>query len=175
MPDFAKALALVLEMEGGRVDDPRDPGGRTNFGITQRTYDAWLHRQGHGRRSVYAIARAEVETIYREDFARLLCFDTLPPGLGYAVLDAGVNSGPVRAVRWLQTAANSASTGHLDVVTLRAVEACHTPLLIDRLCDLRLGMLRHLPGWAPFGRGWSRRVTFVRVHALAMAGRAARA
>ena len=37
--DFSEALRLVLAQEGGRVDDPRDPGGRTNRGITQATYD----------------------------------------------------------------------------------------------------------------------------------------
>ncbi len=38
---FARALAHVLEMEGGYTDDPYDPGGPTNRGITLRVYAAW--------------------------------------------------------------------------------------------------------------------------------------
>lgn len=169
MSDFAEALSLVLEMEGGHVDDPRDPGGRTNFGITQRTYDAWLRAQGHGSRPVHAISRAEVECIYRDDFARPLCFDRLAPGLAYAVLDAGVNSGPVRAIRWLQAALCCPTTGHLESVTLAAAGHADPVRSVERLCDARLGMMKRLAGWGHFGRGWTRRVAFVRSHALRMA------
>lgn len=38
---FEPALAFVLRWEGGFVDNPADPGGRTNKGITQKVYDAW--------------------------------------------------------------------------------------------------------------------------------------
>lgn len=168
MSDFAEALALVLQMEGGRVNDPRDPGGRTNAGITQRTYDAWRHADGSPHRSVYAVTAAEIEAIYRENYARPLCFDRLPRGLAYAVLDAGVNSGPVQAVRWLQRAVAIPATGHLDLATLASVGKANPATLIDDLCDLRLGMLRRLAAWLSFGRGWSRRVAFVRTHALDM-------
>ena len=42
--NFALALALVLESEGGYVDDPRDPGGATNLGITRATLARWRGR-----------------------------------------------------------------------------------------------------------------------------------
>jgi lysozyme family protein len=169
MSDFAEALALVLQMEGGRVDNPRDPGGRTNQGVTQRIYDAWRQRQGRPRRSVYAITPDEVESIYHDGFAKPVCFDQLPPGVAYAVFDAAVNSGPARAVRWLQGAADLHTTGRLDTAVLASIAARRPVPTIDRLCDLRLGLLRHLPGWAPFGRGWSRRIAFVRSHAKGLA------
>ena len=38
---FERALTFVLRWEGGYVDHPADPGGATNYGVTQRTYDAW--------------------------------------------------------------------------------------------------------------------------------------
>ena len=169
MSDFAEALALVLQMEGGRVNDPRDPGGRTNAGITQRTYDAWRHADGSPHRSVYAVTAAEIEAIYRENYARPLCFDRLPRGLAYAVLDAGVNSGPVQAVRWLQRADRDAGNRTTSISPRWPPSAKANPAtLIDDLCDLRLGMLRRLAAWLSFGRGWSRRVAFVRTHALDM-------
>ena len=35
---FAKAIAFTLQREGGHVNDPDDPGGETNFGLSKRAY-----------------------------------------------------------------------------------------------------------------------------------------
>jgi lysozyme family protein len=43
---FEAALPFVLRWEGGFVDHPNDPGGRTNQGVTQKVYDDWRRRQG---------------------------------------------------------------------------------------------------------------------------------
>ena len=39
--EFAHALAHVLKMEGGYTNDPYDPGGPTNKGITLAVLAAW--------------------------------------------------------------------------------------------------------------------------------------
>ena len=171
MSAFDEALALVLTMEGGRVDDPRDPGGCTNQGITQATYDAWRSRQTLPRRHVFTILPGEVHAIYRHDFADPLRFDALPPGVGYAVFDAGVNSGVVRAALWLQAGLGCGRDGSVGLATLAACRAADPGRVVEAVCAARLGLLRHLPTWAHFGAGWTRRVDFVRRHALAMAGR----
>ena len=36
---------MIMRREGGYVDNPKDPGGRTNFGITQKTLDDWHAEQ----------------------------------------------------------------------------------------------------------------------------------
>lgn len=42
MNNFDKAFELVVGVEGGYVNDPRDPGGRTIYGITERDHpDLW--------------------------------------------------------------------------------------------------------------------------------------
>ena len=61
-----KVIAWVGLSEGGFVDDPRDPGGRTNRGITQSTYNAWLKSQGRPAKDVRHITKAEAETILRD-------------------------------------------------------------------------------------------------------------
>ena len=169
MSPFDEALALVLAMEGGRVDDLRDPGGCTNQGITQSTYDAWRLRQDLPRRHVFTILSAEVDAIYRHEFADPLRFDALPAGVGYAVFDAGVNSGVTRAALWLQAALGCGRDGTVGLSTLAACRAADSARVVDALCATRLGLMRHLPTWAHFGAGWTRRVDFVRRHALAMA------
>lgn len=35
---FVVAMEHVFEWEGGEVNDPRDPGGHTKFGISKRSY-----------------------------------------------------------------------------------------------------------------------------------------
>ena len=62
------ALKFVLRWEGGFVDHPNDPGGRTNKGVTQKVYDSWRQRQGQPVRDVKAIDDAEVISIYRGDY-----------------------------------------------------------------------------------------------------------
>ena len=36
--DFNQAFKTLIGHEGGYVDDPEDPGGETNFGISKRSY-----------------------------------------------------------------------------------------------------------------------------------------
>lgn len=68
MTDFDRALALILRFEGGKVDDPQDPGGRTAFGITQRTYDRFRVDAALPLADVWEISAADVEKIYLERF-----------------------------------------------------------------------------------------------------------
>ena len=42
MSDFNLAIPTILRHEGGLVDNPNDPGGITNFGVSLR----WLHSKG---------------------------------------------------------------------------------------------------------------------------------
>ena len=39
LKNFVTSLETVLKHEGGYVDHPKDPGGRTNMGITQAVYE----------------------------------------------------------------------------------------------------------------------------------------
>ena len=59
---------------------PRDPGGRTNRGVTQRTYDAWRAARGQPHADVYAIAETEVEAIYRGAYWDRAGCGALPAG-----------------------------------------------------------------------------------------------
>ena len=42
--NFKDCLSLLLSHEGGYVNHPEDPGGRTNLGVTQAVYEDWLDR-----------------------------------------------------------------------------------------------------------------------------------
>lgn len=166
------ALKHVLVHEGGFVNHPKDPGGATNRGVTQRVYDAYRDRQGQSRRSVRAITADEVADIYKRQYWDAIRGDDLPSGLDYAVFDYAVNSGPMRAVKDLQRELGFAGKdvdGFNGSRTLAAVDASDVYDLIDRLCARRMRFLKGLKHWPTFGKGWTRRVTDVAEIAMAMA------
>jgi lysozyme family protein len=163
------ALKHVLQHEGGYVNHPKDPGGATNRGVTQRVYDAYRDRQGVARRSVRAITADEVADIYKRQYWDAIRGDDLPSGLDYAMFDYAVNSGPRRAAQDLQREVGADVDGVIGNMTLRDVGKSDVHDLIDRLCARRMRFLKGLKHWSTFGKGWTRRVTDVLEIAMAMA------
>jgi lysozyme family protein len=164
--DFFKVMSRILAYEGGLADDPRDPGGRTNEGVTQATYDAWRSEYLLPPRDVDLMQSWERDAIYKSRYWRPIQGDRLGLGLGLCVMDAAVNSGPPHAGLWLQQALGARYKGALDGAigpeTLQAV-ADYGPLggLVAAYCALRLATLQHLPDWREYGRGWGARVADV--------------
>jgi lysozyme family protein len=161
---FGRALPRVLAHEGGYVNDPADPGGATNKGVTYRVYDAYRARKGLPTQDVRNISPAEVADIYRLQYWNAVHGDELPPGLDYVLFDGAVNSGPSQSIKWLQRAlGNVVVDGQIGQATLAAVMAHGRPAdLVDAVCDRRLAFLRALKTWPRFGKGWSARVEAVR-------------
>jgi lysozyme family protein len=172
MSRFNQVQPRVLRHEGGYVNHPRDPGGATNKGVTQRTYNAFRRRIGEPRRSVREITPQEVDQIYREQYWDVVKADQLPDGVDYVVYDQAVNSGPARSAKWLQRAVGVTPDGVIGHITLDAVSKHEPVTLINRMCDDRMAFLRRLRHWGTFGRGWTRRVADVRRHALSDAAAA---
>ncbi|MFO0522247.1 MAG: glycoside hydrolase family 108 protein [bacterium] len=167
--NFDACLAAVLKHEGGFVNHPKDPGGATNFGVTQATYDAYRADKKLPRKSVRFIAKAEVADIYRTRYWDAVRGDDLPSGIDYAVFDFGVNSGPFRAVQFLQRLLGVADDGQIGPVTLAAVRKRGAASLVTALCDARLSWLKTLSTFSTFGKGWTRRVQEVREMGLRLA------
>ena len=170
---FDRALALVLELEGGFVDDPRDPGGATNLGVTRATL-AKARGRAVTAADVKALTRAEAGVIYRRLYWDAVRADELPSGLDIAVFDYAVNSGPGRAVRSLQAVLGTAQDGRVGANTIAAAcaaAACagDTASVLTALTRERLRFLRSLSTWPAFGRGWTSRTTRVERAALAAA------
>lgn len=172
---FDRCLALVLQQEGGFVNDPQDPGGATNMGITRDVLSAFRDR-AVSVDEVRDLSRAEAREIYRARYwTPMRCAD-LPPGIDLCVFDFGVNAGPSRAVKLLQRAVGVTADGSVGPITLAAAQALETERLIASFSEARLAYYRSLDGFSRFGRGWTNRTEAVRGAALRMAdtlGRAA--
>lgn len=158
---FDVCLPRILKHEGGYVNHPRDPGGATNKGIIQRTYDSYNRQQGRRPRPVKDITDAEVAAIYEANYWSKTG-KGLPAGVDYCAFDGGVNSGPSRGVKWVQSALGVAADGSVGPKTINAAKAHHDKTkVVKAACARRMSFLRGLSHWNTFGRGWTRRVTEV--------------
>lgn len=169
---FEPSLDLTLAHEGGYVNHPKDPGGATNKGVIQRTYDGYRRLNGLPTRSVRLITDEEVHEIYYRNYWRASGCNVMPAGIDYAVFDYAVNSGPGRSIKDLQRAVNDFAKNHPTVgtvnvdgdigpATLTAVERCAAVdevAFIELFCNRRMAFLRSLKTYSTFGRGWQRRV-----------------
>lgn len=158
--NFEAALSAVLHHEGGYVNHPSDPGGRTNLGCTQRVWEEWIGRDV-SEAEMRALKPADVAPLYKAKYWDKVRGDDLPDGVDYAVFDAAINSGPGRAAKWLQEVVGVTADGAIGPGTLKAVAAKDPADLVEQYQARRLRFLQALPTWGTFGKGWGRRVAEV--------------
>jgi lysozyme family protein len=160
MDKFLKYLEWVLAHEGGYVNNPRDPGGATNFGVTQGVYNEYLNASGKKSQSVAQITRREVEAIYRVKYWLRIKGDELPAGWDYAMFDFAINSGTSRAIKFAQLSVGVSDDGVLGPKTMAAIKAA-PPEAFDKYISMRRDFLVSLKTFPTFGKGWMRRVNEV--------------
>lgn len=161
---FETALLHVLEMEGGFTDDPHDPGGPTNKGITLAVFAAYrgVAIDAANRSALVAALRAIPDTTVREIYLRRYwlparCAD-LPPPLALMHFDAAVNHGVGAAARMLQEALAVEIDGEIGPLTRAAAAATPSTRALSAYAEIRRRRYRALVHFWRFGRGWLRRV-----------------
>ena len=162
--NYAQALKQVLKYEGGKVDDPRDPGGRTAYGITQDTYDAWRKKQNLPTVDVFTISQADVAAIYRQEYWDRIRGDDLPAGVDFAVFDYAVNSGVSRAAKTLQAVVGVTQDGQIGPQTIQAAKTYVAMAVTNK----RLAFMQSLSIWSTFGKGWAARIADVKAQIIAL-------
>jgi lysozyme family protein len=172
MPDrFGTCLAFTLKAEGGYVDDPADPGGATNMGITLATYRRWSDDAELGAVQVKDMTERIARAIYRSMYWNPLRADALPAGVDLSVFDMGVNAGIWRSARLLQRALGFTGEeidGSIGPQTLAAAARFDARSLIDDLAARQSAFYRGLADFGTFGAGWLDRTRARRSAALAM-------
>jgi lysozyme family protein len=147
--DFDAAFDALIGHEGGYVDHPADPGGRTKYGISQRAYPG---------EDIAALTLQRAKAIYLRDYWGPAGCALVPDALRFELFDAAVNHGVKQAVRLLQRAAGVADDGVIGPATLLALSAPRVDRLRARFNGARLQLMAGLPAWAEFGRGWALRI-----------------
>ena len=165
--NWKQAFDLMLKSEGGYVHHPSDPGGRTNLGVTQATWENWVGR-GSDEAEMRGLTPEKVEPMYKKKFWDAVRGDELPMGLDYLMFDFAVNAGAGRAIKTLQTAVGVTPDGGFGPMTMAAVQAVDPNELIERFSQAKEDFYRSLTTFATFGKGWLNRVADVKVKASAM-------
>lgn len=105
MPSVEEIAAEIVAREGGYVNDPDDPGGATNYGVTIGTMRTLgLDLNGDGRidaNDVKALSRDQAQQIFVEHYFRRPRLSDLPDAVQASVFDMYVNAG-ANAVKILQ-------------------------------------------------------------------------
>lgn len=146
---FDQAFDRLIGHEGGYVNNPRDPGGETKFGISKRAYRDV---------NIASLTIDDARRIYQRDYwDKARCSD-LPPQVAFQVFDTAVNSGIGQATRFLQRAVGVADDGSIGPLTIAAVFRLQPEQVAARFNGQRLDFMSRLSTWDTFGKGWARRV-----------------
>ena len=151
--NFDQAFEKLLGHEGGYSHHAADPGGATNWGVTQAVARANGY-QGDMR----DFTQAQAKAIYRRQYWDAVQADRLPDGVRFDAFDGAVNSGVGQSVRWLQRAAGVDADGVMGPVTLAAVASLPGSVLSARYNGHRLLFMAGLKTWPAFSGGWVRRI-----------------
>ena len=169
-------IKRILKSEGGFVNNPKDPGGPTNRGVTLGTLRS-LHIDVDGDGDtdiddVRNLTEEEAIHVYKTFYWTPIHCDFVPRGVDYFLSDTAVNSGNDRAIKLLQvTLGNGVLVdGQFGPKTVAAVNGVNDVAgFINRLCDNRISFLKRLHNqttgallWDTFGKGWKTRVDTVR-------------
>ena len=153
MSDFDKAFDLLIGNEGGYVNDPKDPGGETNWGIT-RTVAVDNGYAG----SMRLMPKETAKQIYKKMYWDKLQCDQLPFVVAFQLFDAGVNHGNSQAVKFLQRALSVVDDGVIGAKTIAAVSKLEDLQIVMLFNAERIEFYAALKTFSTFGKGWVRRV-----------------
>ena len=105
-------LASILYFEGGYVNDPRDPGGETKYGITLE-----VAREYGYQGNLIDLTLKQAQQIYTDEYINKPNFNKIleiTPAVAHKLIDVGVNTGTYRSSLWFQKALNSLSRNGKD-------------------------------------------------------------
>lgn len=150
---FKQIFDRLIGHEGGYVDDPRDPGGETNWGVTKRTAQA----NGYTG-AMKTMTRQQAYEIYRRAFWLRYNCEQMPDAVAYQFFDAAVNHGFGNASRMLQRAVGVLDDGIIGKYSLEAINRNPISDTLMVLNGERLNFYTRLKNFDRFGKGWVNRV-----------------
>lgn len=158
----------MLKMEGGFVDHPSDPGGATNYGITQKTLDSWHRAYGTYGFPVKNLTAFQARQIYKELYWDKLRLDECTnQKFATIIFDQGVNQGPMRSTERVQKAINHTvrgimlkPDGIMGPKTLHGINLSRRETMLTFFTMSQLyyaAIVRAKPEMSAFIKGWIKR------------------
>ena len=151
---FEDIINDVIEKEGGYVNDPKDPGGETKYGISKRAFP---------RVDIKSLTKEDAKKIYKDNYWIPSKAESIPENLRHIYFDMCVNFGMRGAGRVLQRACNGKNKNKIEVdgrVGKKTIAACKN-LEPDRLRSYRVLKFGHIVyknvSMEKFWYGWYKR------------------
>lgn len=116
-------MDFIFKWEGGYSNDPRDPGGETNYGISKRAFPEL---------DIKNLTKKHAHHIYKTKYYIPIWGDQLPEELRLVVFSSAINQGVSRAVKFLQKVVGTKQDGKIGPVTMAALKN-HDAMEVKRI------------------------------------------
>ena len=148
--DYKECLDLVLKSEGGWVNNPNDPGGETNLGVTKAVWEEYV---GHPVTTMKNLTKDDVAPLYEQKYWRVCYGEVLPRGLDFLCFSFGINAGSGRSVKLLQQSFGCVPDGVIGPATRSLILASNSATLIAKFSETRREYYKSLKK-PMFEKGW---------------------
>ena len=150
---FEEIIGVVLEHEGGYVNDPKDPGGETKYGVSKRAYP---------NEDIKSLTEESAKDIYRRDYWDKNRCAELPESLRHIYFDMCVNMGAGRATKIMQETANAKGAnlkidGGMGPMTVGAMKSVELERVRAYRVKYYVTLIERKPDLAKFYFGWFKR------------------
>lgn len=153
MAKFENVIDKVLVNEGGYVNDPKDRGGETKFGISKRAYP---------NVDIKNLTIDEAKAIYKKDYWDKIKGDEIKDELvAYEIFDTAVNMGVRTSSKLVQMVVGSHPDGIIGPKTLEKINNMDVELLVSKFRLSKIARYVYLVKKRPANRkfllGWINR------------------
>ena len=164
--DFDLAINKMLNLEGGKTYEKSDKGGKTNFGITQRTFNTWRDSINKPKADVFKISQEEAKEIYKKNYWNLIKGSQLPHDIAQAIMSMALTDGPQDAIRHTQKILGIPPTGTMGPITMKSIWSAAkqkgTKKLTNYIVDKQIQRYQADEQAKTYGRGWTNRAESLR-------------
>lgn len=176
--NYLDAINKVLEHEGGYVNNPLDTGGRTNYGITQATYEKFLGRKLSSAEAdsvMKNMPKGNAVTIYKSMYWDAIQGDKIKQyAIAAIIFDQAVNRGVSAAVKQAQRILGLAQDGKIGPITIATLNGVKDTDFIPKYLTESINAYKTIvannPSQSVFLNGWLKRVESLKSYASNLFG-----
>ena len=171
MADFNKFWPFVVKEESPKyVDDPRDPGGPTKYGITLVVWQKYGYDINHDgkidKEDVKLISEADASKISKKEFWDFFNADKITnQGVAEQIVDFAWASGPYTAATKIQKILGLPADGVFGNATLTAINSADPKVLLEKITKRRIDFIDAIvaqrPVFEAYKVGWKSRVNAI--------------
>lgn len=146
---FNKAVEIVLASEGVFSDDPRDNGGTTKYGISQKAYP---------QLDIKSLTVEQAKALYKKDYWDKGKCELLTWPMALCLFDGLVNQGPV-VIKLMQMAVGVKADGLIGKMTVDRVNCLDDVQQgVALFMAMRAQRYAQLDDFPVYGKGWMKRL-----------------